>query len=618
MYSIFLYFLFLLLSLMTREGMAADPVDFSSPRAQFCFAERQFSAQFPEIRPHELNGKSLLDVYELENTYLLKDHEARYPSSLECDGQNVTDCSACYKSVESMLIKRALAFQSFSYVAPKNKKKLVIVGAGPAGLRAAIDSAMMGYDVSLFESRSDFTRGKNLGMFSLETKFLASLGMPASMVTNYMAYFSDGVHKKKAAMPLKIKQKFLKQVAQKLGVTIFQGCEVLTDPSIHYGFLKILPNAQKCVQIERGHEQAWFNSFVVTFDRIIIANGASSRLRNRVLKANKVTFGEMAYQLLKSGKLAKEDLLEMDGSEFSYYNSFLEPTSANTGGFENFVPFVLNGNKLTGKSLVFVSDMDVRIFGNSVPVPNINPLNLGSNWAVLPMSKLFWDTKETNRNPVSREERWHIEGNLPLSFSVNGQEIGTKEDLILPHFINLKMRNLFLSRLAREIFSLFSASGLIKEEHFQLFLKNECGKDQLADNGITLFDIEDMRTTLTDPEGKEMKMAGKLDHSDAEYFIVGDAFMDPWYSFGIGLHNGMRSIVAIHRALAAGSVFDKKAIQPILEFEKNMRKQVIQVLLQIYNANTESKSDHIHKILEKLYKAPKDIAANMTDFRSRL
>lgn len=593
--------LFILNFCRHNQSLASDLADFSSPKAKYCFSSKTFSNNFPPIMLDDSKNQiHNLDVTELEQSLLDKNGNVQYLSSSFCDGNEITDCSECYRQVAQMLLNKQKAFYNSHLRAPRDNMTLIVVGAGPTGLRAAIEAKMMGYNVSLVESREEFTRGKNIGMFSMEERFLSSLGMPGSMRSQYIGFLSGSVIKKKATMPLKIKQKFLWQIAQKLGVTTYLGCEVVAQPTVHRGVAQIVPSQQgrKCARTEYGDEKVLIQDIFVSFDKLVVANGARSKLRDVVMKSPKVNFNEIALNMLRRVDFNQDDLFEPDNSEQSYYNSFMKPDSGGKGGFNNLKSYLSSGNKVRTDSLVFVSDTNARLFGKGVVVPNINPFNMGSNWAVLPMYKMIW----SNQHECDLvETRWHFEGNLPREIKYHDKTLDVKKDIIDPQLAHVDLKHGFLANFSKKLFSLFSLNESVDETEFNSFIDKECGKDRLVDNGITFFNIDTMSTTMTDLKGETVTLAGKLDYSDAEYFVVGDAFQDPWYSFGVGQHDGTMGVKAIHKALSSQSYLEEASKMDLIEFERVMRRRVIQILLHIFNTENEDKSSKLEDILLDIY-----------------
>jgi len=60
-------------------------------------------------------------------------------------------------------------------------QRVLVVGAGPVGLRCAIGAALAGHQVTVLERYGRETRARYLGLFAPEQHFLAELGAPRSM-----------------------------------------------------------------------------------------------------------------------------------------------------------------------------------------------------------------------------------------------------------------------------------------------------------------------------------------------------------------------------------------------------------------------------------------------------
>ena len=64
--------------------------------------------------------------------------------------------------------------EDYTKIPLKRQAKIVIIGDGPSGLRAAIEAAILGYKVVLIEQRPSFTRNNVLHLWKPNTLDLKS------------------------------------------------------------------------------------------------------------------------------------------------------------------------------------------------------------------------------------------------------------------------------------------------------------------------------------------------------------------------------------------------------------------------------------------------------------
>eukprot|EP00978_Attheya_sp_CCMP212_P018502 scaffold50667_cov48-Attheya_sp.AAC.4 len=96
------------------------------------------------------------------------------------------------------------------------RKRIIIMGGGPSGLLAAIESILHGHDVTLIEARPAAVRTRCVGLHPVDVIELARLGAPVELFQDTFAYIEKG------GVALYEIERFLTAIALKLGVKIYR------------------------------------------------------------------------------------------------------------------------------------------------------------------------------------------------------------------------------------------------------------------------------------------------------------------------------------------------------------------------------------------------------------
>src|SRR5436190_1681962 len=117
----------------------------------------------------------------------------------------------------------------------KPRRDVLILGAGPGGLIAAIELRLRDHRVVLCEQREVYTRNRFMGVYKEVAHIMSALGMPERMTYDFTHYRG-----KRGIMIADI-QTFFHAVALKLGVIIYTGAgpRRLTHESLRNGEIEL-------------------------------------------------------------------------------------------------------------------------------------------------------------------------------------------------------------------------------------------------------------------------------------------------------------------------------------------------------------------------------------------
>uniref|UniRef100_A0A0G4GNB8 FAD/NAD(P)-binding domain-containing protein n=1 Tax=Chromera velia CCMP2878 TaxID=1169474 RepID=A0A0G4GNB8_9ALVE len=662
-----------------------------------------------------LRGLDALDEYEASLVshpdLSVPTREVQHLTSDACDGPQAPSdpegCLPCYDSVDAALQKRISLFPQ-----AKEPKKVVVVGAGPSGLRAAIDARMLGNEVTLLEARDYFARTNVFGMISVEHRYLAAVGIPASSIGRYLVSLSDGRKVGKFTMSMASKQKYLLLLAKRIGVTVILNAtakplsEEDKNQSIIRAATKVTPPPDSTKDATK--------EISLPFDRLIIANGAHSDLGDGLIGTRKSPLAETLIDWLhtpvfdqcpsldplappeednpfklpeKNGETEEQEeerrkrdaaavapLLEEADHELSYWNTLLteevQVTDSKTPHlrvskeFCDFRDALLfqGASAVDDRLVVFVGDFDKSIFRFCLDKPLIpwephpSSLTMGgtsseSQSPVLmppaecryeggipavhatPVQGLCYDSSGSGEGPEWEVDRWHLEGPVLLGscavdkFLQKLEEL-TKGDWKKREALRQKLVEGLAKRFAKTRAALEKASELGRDEETfecpqsssvdQLALKayedRATGYRAMAANGPTWWVVDGMRGRFTSSVSSQAaeRGGGGKEHARgghplplmggcvrqerrgegkgcSEFFVIGDAFQDPWYAFGVGGNDGIEGARAAVSCLHSGSVLSPSCVKSLSRVEGMLRRRAAQILFNIWQAQRNRK-----------------------------
>src|SRR6185503_95987 len=179
------------------------------------------------------------------------------------------------------------------------RRRVLIIGAGPAGLISAVQLALRDHHIVLVEQREVYSRNRYIGVYKEVTHLMAALGMPECMTYDFSQY------RGKRGIMLADIQTFLHGIALKLGVVIYTGAAPrdLSLETLKGGEIELQRAQQSRSQSAAsvGMTRWQYDSLcrtssgvTIQFDSILEASGGRSGLREILVgKENVVTLHEI-------------------------------------------------------------------------------------------------------------------------------------------------------------------------------------------------------------------------------------------------------------------------------------------------------------------------------------
>jgi hypothetical protein len=454
-------------------------------------------------------------------------------------------------------------------------RTILIVGAGPAGLRAAIECALAGFTVHIFESRNRFDRCRFIGLFPHDMEYLMGLGYPVQLT--YKVIYRD-----KTGLMINDIQDVLSVIAESLGVW-FHKSPVELEYNKNGPVLKVPENN------------------LPEFDTLVISSGCR---HNQILscltgQSGRTSIDELAFtekekkvtlfDLIRSATKIMEQTQGNPFKDLCFYRQALEDNAAavprlpvisffseltRTGAFDpaktdlhRTIGSIVKDQALLQPLWGFVSNLP-PYFYPSIPF-DINDLNYPKDEQV-PFDMIavpFFDPKKPDM-----ALRFQCESSLA--------QFDGETDLKKGRF----------DRPVQGLKSLLEETGLgihPSDPAWQQFEKEECSHKEDSRNVLHFF--------LTQFDGyinSGTPVCGgtrTLNHRQVDYMIIGDAWLTPWFRFGVGVSDGWYGAQMLLKTLSLNKPFsDPECAKILTRFESNMRHRALEYVAMIYCIRTQA------------------------------
>lgn len=429
-------------------------------------------------------------------------------------------------------------------------RRVLVIGAGPVGLRCAIGAALAGHQVTVLEQYGRETRARYLGLFAPEQHFLADLGAPRSM---FVELALKGLPKR--LVTIADLQDYLKAVALKLGVELrWYAHASFTRSGLASGLVEYVSHAS-------GSRSAR-----VAFDVLVDATGVHSQLRHLLVGKRVAGFRTLG-----------RDTLACEGTDPDTYFSpeapggarFLVDQLQQLDTWEGFVHRAEQLHPAIFDSVdCFVSNIDQSIFGDG-RVPDLKS-HCPPDWIYerfsrprAPHMDAQGASAESRPDAEPALFRLHIEGPFPRSvqgLAEHLRKLGRAPVDVIAAFLEVA-----------------GAAKHIDRDGWHRYRVLENGSPEPAHNTASIFRcrLEGLRT-----QPDRVTLWGQLPGAgDREFFIAGDAAQTPWYRFGVGIMDGFHSAAVFDELLQLNQ---GDRAHRVLQWERYLRLRAVQVLFSTY------------------------------------
>ena len=487
------------------------------------------------------------------------------------------------------------------------RKHVLILGAGPGGLMAAIQMSLRDHLVVICEQRDVYTRNRYIGVYKEVTHLMAALGMPEGMTYDFSQY------RGKRGIMLADIQTFLHGVALKLGVIIYTGAVTrsLSLEMLRSGEIE-LQRATRGIANVSGQSSIgmtrWQYDTVsrvrsgvgIRFDTIIEATGGRSGLRELLVgKENIVSILTVGRTAAARDPSLKSFFDDPEDHCAEYVDSGY---GCPPGLLKSFASALLadGESEIPVEVPCFVSNIDASIFTKPMKAtPNSlglasridgRDLNIPHDWVVLEC-----------RISDQSLSRYHIEGPLPQSFEFGGQRVSTKAALDKLNPVSLLLRILYAMGVPfdavdrRKLIEFYTAESSYGDtsDIVSTWIGTFCGLKLGGENPL---------------------WSGKVPGSDTvDYGIIGEALQNAWYRFGVGVDDTFAA--AAH--YAEGMELEPRArVAEALRFERVMISRSVQILYHLYAVARNTDQGVVGPVLTE-YHIDEQHSADLAEARLR-
>jgi Cyclic nucleotide-binding domain len=452
------------------------------------------------------------------------------------------------------------------------RRDVLVLGAGPGGLIAAIELRLRDHRVVVCEQRRAYTRNRFMGVYKEVAHRMAALGMPESMTYDFTHYRG-----KRGIMVADI-QTFLHAVALKLGVVVYTGAVVrsMTREALREGRLELQRSAGSdagtAVPAEAGVVRWHYDTVMrvrsgvgIRFDTVLEATGGRSGARELLVGAdNVVSLRTLATETaLRDPSLDSHfddpldhciQIVESDyGCPPHVRRQFAAALVASDGAVPDEVPSLVSN--VDASIIIRELDEVARPAGMGARIGE-QELDIPRDWVIV-------------RCPRSDRTltRYQIEGPLPQSFQFGGRRIRTEETLPKLNPVSL---------LVRILYAIGVPFDAVDRRRLVDFYTLENAQGNASDVVATFVGtFRGLRLGGADPI-----WCGRVPGSDTvEYGIVGEALQNAWYRFGVGIDDTFAGAIRFAR------MFDLPPDErraDALRFEATMTSRSVQVCYHLW------------------------------------
>jgi hypothetical protein len=453
------------------------------------------------------------------------------------------------------------------------RRHVFILGAGPAGLIAAIQLSLRDHHVIVCEQRELYSRNRYIGVYKEVTHLMAALGMPERMTYDFSQY------RGKRGIMLADIQTLLHGVALKLGVVIYTGAvpRRMDLQALRTGEVELQratraahhsPDSIGITRWQHDSVSRVSSGAVIRFDTILEATGGRSGLREILAGEDNVV---SIYDIAVTAAREDPSLDSCFDDPNDHTAEYVESDYGCPSGLRpKFASVLINGNKseIPDSIPCFVSNIDASVLTKHMHQTD-RSLGLASRVGETDLNiPHHWVVVECRLSDQSLS-RYHIEGPLPQSFDFGGKQVPTNEVLDKLNPVGLLIRILYAMGLP------FDAIDRRKLIDFYTAESSRVDVSDIVSTWIGRF------RGLRVGASKKPIWCGNLPGSDQiEYGIIGESLQNAWYRFGVGVDDAFNGA----SCFAAGlDLVPEARLAGALGFERVLRSRSVQILYHLYD-----------------------------------
>ncbi|KAJ3325948.1 hypothetical protein HDV06_002333 [Boothiomyces sp. JEL0866] len=420
------------------------------------------------------------------------------------------------KAIFNVLDKK---IQSVSHLATKISAKVLVSGAGPCGLRSAIECALLGYQVAVFELRSECSRHNILKTWESTANDLISLGIK-TFLPSFKAY-GGNLHIGTNELQL-----FLLKVALLLGISV----------EFSYGVCGILDPAVSLTNSPPGKWRAWIlpeaearaylkqpDLFQTDVAELALKPGEVDVSKHE--KINLVNYRETAIS--SEGAISrtefKYDPALLKNAKFAEFN-YLYVAEGQSSKLIRNLGFDRKLFRLA-QAIGIVVNLDfLNTTGPETKMDEFVVTRMAAKWREGPLGPIFDSGLELENLEYMRGTRNHfLAATTKCAFLQNYGVIKEVKDTV---FESLQADNVNIDKLYEMGRLIANSVGIPRDAPFS------------KKNGTQIFDFS-CRGSCSEPYKYFESI--QSDHESMMVIPVGDALQNPYWPQGLGINGGFHN-----------------------------------------------------------------------------
>ncbi|MCA9671817.1 MAG: cyclic nucleotide-binding domain-containing protein [Myxococcales bacterium] len=470
------------------------------------------------------------------------------------------------------------------------RRRVLVIGAGPAGLLAAIQLALRDHHVVVCEQRERYSRNRYIGVYKGVTALMAALGMPERMTYDFSQY------RGKRGIMLADIQTLLHGVALKLGVVIYTATVArdLELAQLRSGEVELQratraaahsPASIGITRWQHDRVSRVASGVTIGFDTIVEASGGRCGLRETLVGVDNV--------------VSIHDVGVAAGRSDPSLNSFFDDPEDHCAEYvqsdygcspellSSFADALVAGDseQIPDEIPCFVSNVDASVFSTAMQQADGSlglASRVGDRTLDIPHD---WVVLECRLSDGSLS-RYHIEGPLPQSFEFGGSRVSTRQSLDKLNPVSLLLRILYAMGMP------FDAIDRRRLVDFYSAESSHGDASDIVSTWVGRF--RGLRVGQEEPIWR-----GRLPGSETiEYGIIGEALQNAWYRFGVGVDDAFNSATCFAEGF---DLDDASYLAQAQRLERVMRSRTVQILYHLYAVARDENQGVVGSVLTEYH-----------------